>query len=70
MDDVLHGALGVEEPAPDLGRVVALGEQSQDGRLALREAREGEAARREDEAALEWIRAEVLELARAFPPPA
>ena len=29
-----------------------------------------EAARREDEAALERIRAEVLELARAFPPPA
>jgi glycine hydroxymethyltransferase len=28
-----------------------------------------EAARREDEAALERIRAEVLELARAFPPP-
>jgi hypothetical protein len=29
-----------------------------------------EAARREDEAALEGIRVQVLELARGFPPPA
>ena len=48
MDDVLDRALGVEEAAAHLGRVVTLGEEAQDRRLALGQAGEREPARRQD----------------------
>src|SRR5262245_49447498 len=46
VDDVLDCSLRVEQLPPDLGRVVALGEQPEDRRLALRQARERQPARR------------------------
>ena len=48
VDDVLHGPLRVEQPVRDLGRVEAVGEQPDHGGLALRQARERQAARRQD----------------------
>ena len=48
VDDVLDGPLRVEQRPCDLGRVEAVGEQPEDGGLALGQPRECQPARRQD----------------------